>query len=520
MHSVEQRHPHEPTASFDGGDLDCGTGLLLLIRKHIDPLATGQLLEIRSTEPSVRHDLPAWCRLTGNELVSQIERDGQTSFLVAKGRFDPSLAQSRDGDSKHLSRSLTGTGRGVLKPVSVPLALPQPTAARPIPPLSVMGIGSWPRPRWLVQALHEYLEGRLSEEDFQRTADDGVRLAVEAQHRADVDVVTDGEQRRDDYASFVGARLDNCQLIPLVDLLQYVDHPEEFAAALEKLDVPATKTRHPVVFGPLCRSRALAVHELEFAQRLTDLPIKIALPGPYLLTRTMWLDCISDRAYDRRELLADDIVRFLREEVHDLLAAGSAIVQFDEPVLAEVVHGRADTGNRTFMCGALGNKGPLDEELEFAEGLINRVVAGLPRERLALHVCRGNWTRNEEAALRGDYRPLLRLLSRVHVGTLFLECCTDRAGELAVLAQLPNDYRIGVGVVDQKSVHIESDDEIIARATTAINLFGAERVLLNPDCGFATFADNPITPAEVAEAKLKSLAKAAQTLRRHHRLAQ
>ena len=69
-------HPYPPDASFDGGDLDCGSGLLLLIRKHIDPLAPGQLLEIRSTEISVREDLPAWCRLTRNELVSEL-RDGR-----------------------------------------------------------------------------------------------------------------------------------------------------------------------------------------------------------------------------------------------------------------------------------------------------------------------------------------------------------------------------------------------------------------------------------------------------------
>jgi 5-methyltetrahydropteroyltriglutamate--homocysteine methyltransferase len=523
MHSFEHKHPHEPTISFDGGNLDCGNGLLLLIRKHIDPLATGQLLEVLSAEPSVRHDLPSWCRLTGNELVSQIERDGQTSFLVAKGRFAAPLSRSPVSTGMEPITRPVRMPLPVVRPikrVTVPDTLPKPTAAPPIPPLSVMGIGSWPRPRWLVQALHEFLEGRLSEEDFQKTADDGVRLAVEAQHRAGVDVVTDGEQRRDDYASFVGGRLDNCQLIPMVDLLAYVDHPQEFAAALEMLDVPATKARHPVVFGPLGRSCPLALHEFEFARRLTDHPVKVAMPGPYLLTRTMWLDCISDRAYERRELLADDIVRVLREEVHALLAAGSAMVQFDEPVLTEVVYGRAETGNRTFMCGALGSKGPVEEELEFAERLINRVVDGLPRERLALHVCRGNWTRDENAALRGDYRPLLQLLSRVHVGTLFLECCTDRAGELSAIAQLPDDVRIGVGVVNQKSLSVESVDEVVARATTAIDLFGADRVLLNPDCGFATFADNPITPAEVAEAKLKSLTKAAQTLRRRYGLPQ
>ena len=63
-------HHHQPDISFDGGDLDCGNGLLLLIRKHIDPMDRGRLLEIRSSEISVDEDLPAWCRMTGNELVS------------------------------------------------------------------------------------------------------------------------------------------------------------------------------------------------------------------------------------------------------------------------------------------------------------------------------------------------------------------------------------------------------------------------------------------------------------------
>src|SRR5688572_13281988 len=67
---ASQAHPHPSDVSFDGGDLDCGNGLLLLIRKHIDPMAKGQLLEILSTEISVEEDLPAWCRLTSNDLIS------------------------------------------------------------------------------------------------------------------------------------------------------------------------------------------------------------------------------------------------------------------------------------------------------------------------------------------------------------------------------------------------------------------------------------------------------------------
>jgi 5-methyltetrahydropteroyltriglutamate--homocysteine methyltransferase len=326
-------------------------------------------------------------------------------------------------------------------------------------------------------------------------------------------VVTDGEQRRDNYASFVGGLLDNCQLVPLVDLLPLVDDPAEFEEEMRALDVPAAEVRHPAVWGPLGRSRSLAVHEYEFARTLTDRPVKVALPGPYLLTRTMWMECISDRAYRSREHLAEDVVRVLHEELAFLLAAGVPLVQLDEPVLAEVVFTGAKQA-RTFMCGALSEKGDSAVELALARTLLAQVTEGMPRERLALHICRGNWTRDERAALAGDYRPLLPFLAEVPVGTLFLELATPRAGEMEVLADLPRRLRIGVGVVDQKTAGVEAADAIAARARRAIRVFGGERVLLTPDCGFATFADNPIASAALAEAKLRALADAAAVVRR------
>ena len=382
-----------------------------------------------------------------------------------------------------------------------------------------MGMGSWPRPRWLLEALHAHLEGRLDDATFEATADDAVRLALQGQLEAGVDVVTDGEQRRDNYASFVGARLDNCQLVPITDLLSYVSDPAEFERELKALDVPAGKVRHPAVFGPLSRRRPLAVHELEYLRGLITRPIKVALPGPYLLTRTMWMECVSDRAYADREALAHDVARVLREEIHFLLAAGAALVQIDEPILSEVVFGGSVTGNRTFMCGVLDARGAADGELALAEALLQEATAGLPRERLALHVCRGNWTPDERVALSGDYRPLLPLLSRAPVGTLFLELATPRAGELEVLRDLPDDKRIGVGVVNQKLPELEPAAAVLARAERAVQLFGPERVLLNPDCGFATFADNPIASARLATAMLGSIAAAARALRARHRIA-
>jgi 5-methyltetrahydropteroyltriglutamate--homocysteine methyltransferase len=302
----------------------------------------------------------------------------------------------------------------------------------------------------------------------------------------------------------VSGRLDNCQLIPLTDLNAMVDDREKFEKELRALDVPAAEVRHPVVFGPLGRSRPLTVHEFNFARTLTDRPVKVAVPGPYLLTRTMWLDCLKDNPYQTREALSRDVVRVLREELHFLLAAGVSLVQFDEPVLTEVVFSGAKT-QRSFMCGALSEKKPPAEELDFAQSLINAVVEGLPRERLALHICRGNWTKDERAALAGDFRPLLGLLTTVNVGTLCLELCTPRAGEMEVLAGLPTDKRIGIGVVNQKLDRVEGAAEIKAKVRQAVDLFGRERVLFTPDCGFATFADNPVASAKVAEEKLRAI---------------
>ena len=494
-----ERHPYEPDASFDGGDLDCGGGLLLLIRRHIDPLERGALLEILSTEPTVELELPAWCRMTRNELVSWTRSNGRRSYLVCKGP----LSERQTAPPP----TAAPIDERLRVEVNIPDSLPRPSTAPSIAPLSVMGIGSWPRPRWMLRAIHDRLEGRLGDAEFQATADDAVRLCIDAQLRAGVDVLTDGEQRRDSYASFAGGILDNCQLVPLTDLTAMVDDPVEFERELRALDVPAAEVRHPVVYGKLGRSRPLAVHELDFARAHADRPVKVALPGPYLLTRTMWLDCLTERPYDTRDDLAEDVVRVLREELHFLLAAGAALVQLDEPVLTEVAYG-GDGGGRTFMCGALSERLGAAPELDFAVQLLNRVVLGLPAERLALHVCRGNWSRDESNALAGDYRPLTDALGRVDVGTLFLELCTERAGAADVLRRIPDDKRIGVGVVNQKLDSVEPVEEIAGRVAHAVDLFGRERVLLTPDCGFATFADSPVASGVIAEAKLKAIAEA------------
>jgi 5-methyltetrahydropteroyltriglutamate--homocysteine methyltransferase len=223
----------------------------------------------------------------------------------------------------------------------------------------------------------------------------------------------------------------------------------------------------------------------------------------------MWMDCIADNVYATREQIAADIVRVLREEVTDLLDAGVSLVQLDEPVLSEVVFS-GPKNKRSFMCGALSESEGPEFELGFARDLVNAVVEGLPRERIALHVCRGNWTPDESVALAGSYAPLIPALSGMRVGAYLLEACTPRAGDMELLRQLPADARIGVGVVNQKNQAVESVDEVAERIGRAATLFGADRLMLHPDCGFATFADNPICSMQIAEGKLAAIAQAVQ----------
>lgn len=532
MESSASVHPYVPHASFDGGDLDCGNGLLLLIRQNIDPLEQGQLLEIVSYEPTVEDDLPSWCRLTGNDLVNvyQDEGIGQWRFLVSKGSFEPSVAGAQEVAStpaeapekpkkakkQRKEKLQMPVTQEVVEPV-IMQQYPAPADAEEIAPLSVVTMGSWPRQPWLLDALHRHLEQRLGEDEFQATADDAAQLIVRAQEAAGVDVVTDGEVRRDNYSSFVAGRLQNCQLIPITDLLPYVDDPEEFERELRALDVPAGEVRHPAVFGKLGRDKPLVAHEVDYLQQVTQKPIKVCIPGPYLLTRTMWMECVSDRAYENREELAHDIVRVLREEIADLLARGTALIQIDEPVLTEVVYGQGQSqgqgqgggGGRTFMCGALdGLEGTVDEELDFATQLLQQVTEGFAPQRLALHVCRGNWTTDESAALTGDFAPFVDLFRAVNVGNLVLELATPRAGEMDVLRGIREDQRVCVGVLNQKKQELEPVEVVEQRIAEAVELFGRDRVFFSTDCGFATFADNPIVAQRLAQQQLELIVQA------------
>ena len=117
---------------------------------------------------------------------------------------------------------------------------------------------------------------------------------------------------------------------------------------LTTLDVPASAIRNPTCVGRLSRREPLALADFHFVKSLTDKPVKITLPGPYLLSRSMWVPNYTKKAYRNQREMGDDVVRILREELQDLARDGCEFVQFDEPVLTEVVMS-AECGRRTFM---------------------------------------------------------------------------------------------------------------------------------------------------------------------------
>ena len=380
---------------------------------------------------------------------------------------------------------------------------------RPIPPYPVSVVGSWPRPRWLLEAM------KKKAPDLAELRDQATLLAIKQQEDAGVDVLSDGEQRRDNFYSFLTEKLDGVTLMTMADLLDHVEDKAAFEGLLQALDVPAYAIKNPTITGTLKRRQPLAVDDAKFLRAHTTRATKIALPGPYLLSRSMWVKGLSAKAYPTREQLCDDIVAILRAELQELAALGVEMVQFDEPVLTELVFaGKAAT--RTFMCAALAAAADPAAELDLAVRLINRVTEGFAGTRTGVHVCRGNWSRNEDVLLAGDYAPLLPHLAKMQVDQFVLEYATPRAGPESLLTQLPRSCSVGFGAVNPRTEPVEEPAAVAARVGALASLLGPDRIWLNPDCGFGTFAERPVATAEVASRKCEILAGAARLLRAAH----
>ena len=337
-----------------------------------------------------------------------------------------------------------------------------------LPLLPTMLVGSYAQPDWLIDRarLGARLPARVRAEELWRVApawleeaqNDATALALFDQQRAGVDIVTDGEMRRESYSNRFATALEG------VDL----DDPGE------ALDRTGAMVPVPRVVGPIRRRRAVEAPLVGFVRSLTDKPVKITLPGPFTLAQQAQNDYYRDRSE-----LALAYAAAVNEEVLDLFAAGADMVQLDEPY----VQARPD------------------EARAYALAAIDRALAGAPGPTV-LHVCFGYGV---HVADKPHGYAFCGELDACAADEISLECAQPKL-DPELLAVLPSK-RIHVGVLDLRDRSVESTDVVAERIRAALRHVPVERLVVAPDCGMKYL------PRKVAFGKLCAMVRGCQQVR-------
>src|SRR5687768_12476097 len=336
-------------------------------------------------------------------------------------------------------------------------------------------IGSMPRPQYVKDLLAAAPRDESPDPGWQRRMDDAVRFVIGMQERAGIDILSDGEWRRESYVDIIAGVMHGFRWVKR----------DEFAY-------------HQVVTERMTPRRPGAIAaEAKFLKENTDRRVKVCLPSPYLIGQRMWMPEHSSAAYPTREAFCDALVPVLREELLRVREVGVDVVQIDEPHLCVLV----DPNVRAKFVDP-------EAEMKRAVDGINAIVDGVSGVSLACHLCRRNWGRRGWGAA-GGYEAILPHMRRLNVDLLMLEFSIPVAGDVAILRQLPDNVRIGLGCVDVRFPEIDTPEQIAARVEEALKHVSPERIMLNPDCGFAPGKDHD-TPLEEAYAKLKNEGLAAR----------
>lgn len=351
--------------------------------------------------------------------------------------------------------------------------------AGPLPLFPTSVIGSMPRPQYVKDLLRAQTAsaGKVAP-DLARRMDDAVRFVIGLQETAGIDIISDGEWRRETYVDVIADLLSGFEWI----------QRETFGY-------------HQVVTRKVASKRpGTAAAEARFLREHTDRHVKVCLPSPYLIGQRMWEPQHSRDAYSTREAFCEALVPVLRQELLAIREVGVDVIQLDEPHLCVLV----DPEIRA--------KFPDPEaEMRRAVDWINEIVEGVEGVTLAVHLCRRNWGRRGWGAA-GGYEAILAHVERLKVSQLMLEFSIPVAGDVAILGSLPKHYRIGLGCLDVRFPEIDTPEQIVARVQRALPHIAAERLILAPDCGFSPGKDHGI-PLDEAFEKLKNLSLAAKQLR-------
>lgn len=204
-------------------------------------------------------------------------------------------------------------------------------------PFTTALIGSMPRSQTVVTAKADLSQKKISHQEYDKILLQETQKVVQLQTAAGLDIIVDGELGRDNYMSFVADKVPGIELKSLAEISQYISDKVNFEKSLEQSDVTNAQMNNPVVTQRIDVNAHLEDQEVQALQTLTKKPIKVTIPSPYLLTRTMWLEEITGEVYEDRQELGQDVVQLLSNEVRRLIAAGVDIIQMDEPILSDVV---------------------------------------------------------------------------------------------------------------------------------------------------------------------------------------
>jgi 5-methyltetrahydropteroyltriglutamate--homocysteine methyltransferase len=339
-----------------------------------------------------------------------------------------------------------------------------------LPLLPTTVVGSYPQPDWLVDraCLQSHLPPRVRARDFWRTPDpfleqaqdDATQLAICDMERAGIDILTDGEIRRESYSNRFATALDGIDL----------QRPGQRLSRTGRMDTV------PRIAGPIRRTRAVEVHDVAFARALTNRPLKITLPGPFTMTQQA-----VDEYYGDEALVALDFAAALNAEIHALVAAGADVIQLDEPYL----QARAEAAAR------------------YALAAIDRALEGVAVTTV-LHTCFGYGLVVGPKAVGAGY-PYLESLTACAVHQISIEAAQPGL-DLSVLERMAEKTMI-VGVLDLASNDVEPQEVVEQRIRAVLDHLPPERVILGPDCGMKYLSRG------AAFGKLQTMVRAAAVVR-------
>jgi 5-methyltetrahydropteroyltriglutamate--homocysteine methyltransferase len=331
-------------------------------------------------------------------------------------------------------------------------------------------VGSYPQPDWLIDRAQLLARlpprvrarelWRIPEPFLEEAQDDATQVAIGDMERVGIDIITDGEIRRESYSNRFATALDG------VDL----DNPGHRPGRSGRTNIV------PRVVGPIRRKHPVEVRDVQFLRDHTSLPIKITMPGPFTMTQQA-----VDDFYGDESRLAMDFAVAVNEEIRDLAAAGAEIVQIDEPYL---------------QAGA-------EAARMYAVRAINRALEGV-HITTVLHTCFGYGLFVKNKPVNAGY-PFLEDLLETSVDQISIEAAQPNL-DLSILERMQSRTMV-VGVLDLGTTEVESQDVVERRIRAALEHIQPERLVLAPDCGMKYL------PRRSAFDKLRTLARAARSIR-------